>query len=109
MQRAGVNPFARTITSGALKNFPQVFAIVAPINLDCFDSATHKQVGVTLIKLHKPTQSALGRVPHGRRDTVTGAGARHSVMIAFQSPTNFVLYLETFTTGPFGKYVSAYT
>lgn len=104
-----MNPFARTITSSALKNFAKVFAVVAPINFDCFDSATHKQVGVTLIKLHKPTQPALGRVPHGRRDTVTGAGALHSVMIAFQSPTNFVLYLTRFTTGPFGKYVSAYT
>jgi hypothetical protein len=40
MQRAGVNPFARTITSGALKNFAKVFAIVEPINLDCFDSVS---------------------------------------------------------------------
>jgi hypothetical protein len=75
-----VNPFARTITSGALKNFAKVFAVVAPINLDCFDSATRKQVGVTLVKLNKPTKTALGRIPHGRRNTVAGAWAFHSVM-----------------------------
>lgn len=58
-----------------------MFAIVAPIDLDCLDSVPRKQVSVTLVKLHKPTQPTLGGIPYGRGDTVAGAWARHRVTV----------------------------
>jgi len=67
---ASVNPFARTIASGALQDFAKVFAVITPVDFHALDSSAGKQVGVTLIELHQPTQPALGRVPDGGGNAV---------------------------------------
>jgi hypothetical protein len=67
---ASVNPFARAITSGALQDFAKVFAVITAVDLDAFNNSAGKQVGISLIELHQPTQSALGRVPNGGGNAV---------------------------------------
>lgn len=74
-----MNPLARAIARRALQDFAKVFAVVTPVDLDAFDSSAGKQVGVTLIELHQPTQAALGRVPDGGGNAVARARASHSV------------------------------
>jgi len=69
-----------------------MFAVVTPVDLDALDSSAGKQVGVTLIELHQPTQPALGGVPDGGGNAVAMARANHSVIIAFHAPEKTVLY-----------------
>lgn len=72
-----MNPLARTIASGALQDFAKVFAVITPVDLHALNKTAGKQVGVTLIELHQPTQPALRRVPDGGGNAVAVAGAFH--------------------------------
>lgn len=75
-----MNPFARAIARRALQDFAKVFAVITPVDLHALDSSAGKQVGVTLIELHQPTQPTLRRVPDGGGNAVARARASHSVM-----------------------------
>lgn len=79
MKFASVNPFARAIARRALKDFAKVFAVVAAVDFHALNSSAGKQVGVTLIELHQPTQAALRRVPDGGGNAVARARASHDV------------------------------
>jgi len=96
---ASVNPLARTIASGALQDFAKVFAVVTPVDLDALDSSAGKQVGISLIELHQPTQAALGGVPNGGGNAVARARFNHSVICTKKEPLG--LYLPIIGPGTF--------